>query len=127
MPDSATQEWLGKAAEDERVVELVVGARGPWGMAAYHVQQAAEKYIKAALVEAGVAPPKSHDLEQLLALHPVPDASGEVRHAAAMLSAYAWLTRYPGGPTIAESDVTTAGAHLAVIKTWVLGSLGFSC
>lgn len=72
MPSNATQQWLVRALEDEAVVALIQDNGGPWSMAAYHVQQAAEKYIKAALIEAGVAPPKSHDLPQLLTLYPGP-------------------------------------------------------
>lgn len=43
--------WLAKAQEDEVVVALICAAKGPWNIAAYHVQQAAEKRIKACLVE----------------------------------------------------------------------------
>ncbi len=123
MPSSATQEWLDKAKEDEQVVLLMKNAGGPWGIAAYHIQQAAEKYIKASLVEAGLAPPKTHDLEQLFQLHPEPAPSTLVQHAAAMLSAYAWLTRYPGTPPIEESHVITAESQLATIKAWVLANI----
>lgn len=98
MPSSAAQGWLDKAAEDEAVIALVRAAGGPWSMAAYHVQQAAEKYIKAALVEVGIAPPKSHDLSNLLTLHPKGTANPAVLTAAAMTSAFAWLTRYPEPP-----------------------------
>ena len=94
MPSSGAQEWLDKADEDERTVGILQVAGGPWSVAAYHVQQAAEKLIKAALVNAGVPPPRSHDLSHLLSLHPL-TVEPDVHHAAAMTSAYAWLTRYP--------------------------------
>lgn len=120
MPSSATRQWLEKASEDEAVVGLLRTHGGPWSVAAYHVQQAAEKYIKAALVEAGIAPPKTHDLQQLLGLHPGGGAGPLVQQAAAMVSAYAWLTRYPGAPTIGEVDVTRAEADLALIRSWAV-------
>lgn len=123
MPSDATQQWLDKASEDEQVVLLIKNAGGPWGVAAYHIQQAAEKYIKAALVEAEVAPPKSHDLEQLLQMNSDHEPPDFVLQAAAMLSAYAWLTRYPGAPPIAESDVLSAETQLVTIKEWVLHSV----
>jgi HEPN domain-containing protein len=50
MPSDAVRVWLEKAEEDERVVDLITQAGGPWNAAAYHVQQAAEKRIKATLV-----------------------------------------------------------------------------
>ncbi|MEZ0325995.1 MAG: HEPN domain-containing protein [Fimbriimonas sp.] len=113
------EEWLAKADEDEQVVRLVLNASGPWSIAAYHVQQAIEKYIKAALLADGTAPPKTHDLVQLLSLASglVPQA---VTEAAAMTSAYAWLTRYPGGPMIDEDDVVEASQHLMKIKQWAM-------
>lgn len=92
-------------------------------MAAYHVQQAAEKLIKAVLVDAGVAPPKSHDLTHLLGLHPGTPAPTAVQSAAAMTSAYAWLTRYPGAPPIDEHHVQQAQAYLRDIEQWARGEL----
>lgn len=47
MPSSHTPQWLAKADEDIRAVELLHLAGGLWSMATYHLQQAAEKYIKA--------------------------------------------------------------------------------
>jgi HEPN domain-containing protein len=87
MPSSATRQWLDKASEDEAVAALLRTHGGPWSVAAYHVQQAAEKSVKAALVEAGVAPPKTHDLQQLLGLHPGAAAGPLVQQAAAMVGA----------------------------------------
>jgi HEPN domain-containing protein len=120
MPNSHAQEWLDKAAEDEQVIAAIRSAGKPWSLAAYHVQQAAEKYIKAALVEAGVAPPRTHDLPKLLGLYPGVAPSTVVQASASMLSAYAWLTRYPGAPPIAEHNVAKAETHLTEIKTWAM-------
>ncbi len=120
MPDKATQAWSDKAAEDEQVVAAIRRAGGPWSAAAYHVQQAAEKYIKAALVQSGIAPPRTHDLPDLLdkfTLAPIPF---EVGQAADALTIYAWLTRYPGGPPVAEADLNAAEIDLAVLKAWAL-------
>ena len=123
MPTNAAHEWLQKAAEDEKVVSILKGAGGPWSIAAYHVQQAAEKFIKAALVEAGVAPPKTHDLPQLLGLYSGAPPSAEVETAAAMISAYAWLTRYPGAPPIDKQAVEKAESDLALVKMWALSTI----
>ena len=119
MPSSATQEWLDKALEDEQAVEALK-ARSLWGPASYHIQQSAEKFIKAALVEAGIAPPLTHDLDDLLGLFPGPVPSVAVQSAGALLTQYAWLTRYPGAPPIAEYHVIQAEQELAQIKAWAL-------
>lgn len=118
MPDSGIQAWLERAVEDEQVVAILKAAGGPWGIAAYHVQQAAGKRIKAALVSAGVAPPKTHDLPQLLSLLPGSTIPEDVELAAAMTSAFAWLTRYPGAPPMDEELVAEAERHLGTIREW---------
>lgn len=120
MPDKATQAWTDKAAEDEQVVAAIRKAGGPWPAAAYHVQQAAEKYVKAALVSAGIAPPRSHDLPDLLDKFTMGPVPVEVEQAADALTIYSWLTRYPGGPTVTEANLTTAESDLAAIKSWAL-------
>ena len=123
MPNAVAQQWISKAKEDEQVVVLVKANKGPWGMAAYHIQQAAEKYLKALLVENGIAPPKIHGLPQLLDLipgHPHPKA---VEVAASMTSSFAWITRYPGAPPVAESNVLQAEQDLSTIRIWVLSKM----
>lgn len=108
MPDNSAQSWLLKAREDETVVAVIANAGGPYGIAAYHVQQAAEKYLKAALVSVGITPPRSHDLVQLVSLLPAETVSEEVLDAAGSLSVFAWMTRYPGGPEIESYDLVKA-------------------
>lgn len=50
---------LDKLADDPDVPDDVIG---------FHAQQALEKLLKAALAHAGVAPPRIHDLGELLTL-----------------------------------------------------------
>jgi hypothetical protein len=50
---------LEKLADDPEVPDDLIG---------FHLQQALEKLLKAALAYAGVAPPRIHDLGELLAL-----------------------------------------------------------
>lgn len=65
-PEADPREWLRKAREDLRVAELVIAAKdvSP-GPAGFHLQQAAEKALKAILVARGKAAPRTHDLQQL--------------------------------------------------------------
>jgi HEPN domain-containing protein len=123
MPGNSAQSWLQKAKEDETVVAVIANAGGPYGIAAYHVQQAAEKYLKAALVSVGITPPRSHDLVQLLSLLSPETVSEEVLDAAGSLSVFAWMTRYPGGPEIESHDLVKAQQEFDLLKTWVLPNI----
>jgi HEPN domain-containing protein len=67
-------------------------------LAAYHLQQAAEKLAKAALAGAGGAPvPKIHDIGRLVALMPPDHPWLAALAALADLTAYAAAARYPAG------------------------------
>lgn len=60
----------------------------------FHAQQAAEKAVKAVYVSHGVEFAYIHDIRQLLDDAPV--VVPESVYEAAMLTAYAVITRYPG-------------------------------
>ena len=58
--------WLAKADDDIRVASMTLAADPPMlDPAAFHCQQAVEKIIKALLIAAAVAAPRSHDIEML--------------------------------------------------------------
>ncbi len=67
---ASTREWVVKAEEDFMAARgLSLRRKNPlWNVVSFHVQQAAEKYLKARLEEAGLAIPKTHDLLHLLNL-----------------------------------------------------------
>jgi HEPN domain-containing protein len=118
------QEWLEKAEEDTRAAEILRDAGGPWSVASYHVQQAAEKYIKAALVSSGTVPPKTHDLSYLLGLDPTGMVTASEQGAATNLTSYAWLSRYPGSAPVQADDVAQAFQDLEVLMNWALRRIG---
>lgn len=120
MPDKNTQAWLDKAMEDDEAVATLVDAGGPYAIAAFHVQQSGEKYIKAWLVAAGIPPPRTHDLGFLLSLNKQVELPTHVIGAAENLSVLAWTTRYPGGPEITSVAVEDAQRDLSVLREWVL-------
>lgn len=65
-----THEWISKAEGDFYLAVNAMKSRSrhvPDGVC-FHSQQCVEKYLKARLVEAGVAPPRTHDLLELLKL-----------------------------------------------------------
>ena len=71
MVTEATTGWLAVVDDDLR--QVINNLRGPMPSlsgAAYHCQQAAEKLVKAVLVEAAISFPKTHDVAALVGLLP---------------------------------------------------------
>lgn len=94
-----TAEWIEKAEEDW--VSLLRSYRArkdpSYNVACFHAQQCAEKYLKARLVEAGAAFPKTHDLLLLLTLvQPIEPNWGALQPELDTLNKYAIAYRYPG-------------------------------
>jgi len=100
-------DWLGAATTDMTVIEHELALTTPvWPAVAYHAQQAAEKSLNAALVMRDRVPPRTHDLDVLLAEliesgAPLDDLSVDCAH----LEPYFVQGRYPG--TGAEADEAT--------------------
>jgi HEPN domain-containing protein len=59
-------DWYKKGDADLQTVELLLEHGGDLGIAASHIQQAAEKYLKGFLLSKGWALKKTHDLSELL-------------------------------------------------------------
>lgn len=126
--DPEVRDWLRKAAEDRRVVDVVSAADGPLDdPICFHCQQAAEKLFKALLVAADVAPPKTHDLEELIGLiEPAPTPSIEVQRALVFLSGMAVLPRYPVRADSRSPDrAARAREHLDQLIVWVEETYGW--
>jgi HEPN domain-containing protein len=93
----STRKWLRKADEDlDAAHGLFETKRGSHDTVCFHCQQAAEKYLKALICEAGLAPPKVHDLTQLASLL-APHAKQVLRHRRRLstLTEFAVEYRYP--------------------------------
>jgi HEPN domain-containing protein len=94
-----TREWVKKAENDFKVASLILRRRKEAlpDAACFFCQQCIEKYLKARLLEAGIAFPRTHDLLQLLnacvQIEPLWSAYAEVVDA---MSDYAVDFRYPG-------------------------------
>lgn len=118
---ASPESWLEKADNDLDAVRraLIADPDINTEAAAYHLQQAAEKVLKAALVHAGVAYPRGsagHDLQiaadRLPAGHPLVHAA----QALAPLTPWATAYRYPNDdpmtatplPTLAEIEAALA-------------------
>lgn len=128
VPESV-EGWLERAAEDLRVINLVVASsqttETPWGAASFHAQQAAEKYLKALLVKRWIKPPHHHDLHEVVpacrdAGIDLPDLFAECE----LLNKYAVDVRYPLKTPIPPAEegrrVVAAGLRVANIATKLL-------
>jgi HEPN domain-containing protein len=59
--------WLAKAASDLAAARRLTDGDGPYDVACFHAQQAAEKALKAVLAAVDAPIPRTHNLEDLLA------------------------------------------------------------
>ncbi len=95
--------WLTKASHDLRAAERLVpddddeGYEPLFSTAAFHLQQAAEKTLKAYLASRSVRFANIHDLSRLLALAGATEAGfNHLADAAETLAPFAVEIRYPG-------------------------------
>src|SRR5437868_5226283 len=96
-----TREWVMKAEEDFlSAVDLARRRKRPvWNAVCFHCQQAAEKYLKARMHEAGLTVRRTHDLDALLNdLLSIEPLWAAFRPALQDLSDFAVDFRYPGKP-----------------------------
>ena len=94
-----SREWVAKAEGDYHDAQRGIRARkhpNPDGVC-FHAQQCVEKYLKACLIESGIAFPRTHNLPVLLDLalpvHPMWDTW---RADLNLLTEFAVEYRYPG-------------------------------
>ncbi len=110
------RQWLSKGLADLAAARHLLGG-GPelsYG-AAFHAQQAAEKFLKAVLVWHQVEFPKTHDIGRLVDLvHTTDPALADLTREATALTLYAVETRYPGD--LAAPDPGEARQALALAE-----------
>src|SRR5204862_4855633 len=91
--------WIEKAGHDLVMAEHALTLSKdecPFDLVCFHAQQAAEKFLKAALMLRGIAVPRTHDLSELVGLLPEETDLGVSPHELASLTPYAVQARYPG-------------------------------
>jgi HEPN domain-containing protein len=121
-----TREWVQKAEGDYDVVSLLLRSRKPsrYDPICFHAQQCVEKYLKARLVEAGIAFPKTHDLPAVLMLTaPVEPLWHVFMPELIALTKWAVLPRYPGMQA-ANVDARNAVSTCRRFRQVVRQSLG---
>jgi len=112
-PPDDPREWLNRARSNLMVAEAEGPGIYPEDLC-FNAQQAAEKAIKALLIQHNVEFPYVHDLAELLtslerAGHEIPEA---IRQAE-RLTRFAVFTRYPGlAPPTSREEYQEAGGSL---------------
>ena len=93
-----TRAWLRKAEEDFHAAQKLLSAKPRINsVICFHCQQAAEKYLKAIMDEWNMIPPKTHDLEDLMAMiRPLDPFLDAMQNDLKDLTDYAVEYRYPG-------------------------------
>jgi HEPN domain-containing protein len=117
--------WAAKADEDYALARAALRRSTPLTSgAAFHAQQCAEKYLKAALVARGHAFPKTHDLLALSGLCAQAGLLVPVDPAKLSdLTDHAVFSRYPGGePTQDEARAAIESAR--AVRRFVRRALG---
>ena len=105
-----SEDWFDKAAQDMRRVEILLAADDVEG-AGFHLQQAAEKYLKGYLLGKGWALKRTHDLEVLLNEAMVyDDAFEQYLDHCLMIREFYVQERYPfiGSPPPPRSELNSA-------------------
>ena len=123
-----TREWIVKAEDDFlAALDLARRRKRPvWDAVCFHCQQAAEKYFKGRMHEAGMTIPKTHDLEALLNyLLPIQPLWAAFRPALQNLSDFAVDFRYPG-KRATKSHARRALADCKAVRSEVRLSLGLA-
>ena len=100
-----TQEWIEKAEEDYNMAQLARQSSCPFhNSICFHAQQCIEKYLKAWLQEANLPVPRTHNLEELLALIlPTLPAWSHWQPDFKIITDYAVDSRYPGDSATADN------------------------
>lgn len=89
-------DWLRYARSDLELASIVRPDEVLFEGLCFHTQQAAEKALKAVLIDKGIPPPKTHNIRTLLELLPQDITIPQKIDDAASLSDYAVVSRYPG-------------------------------
>ena len=116
--------WLKFAGEDLEASRTLL-KRGLIRLAAYHLQQAAEKSLKALLILQGSEIPRTHDIERLMnllnAFYSIPRDLWD----AVNLTEYASTTRYPDDYVPVSLEEYEEAYEIAIrVYKWAKGIVG---
>jgi len=118
-------DWLVRAQSSLILAQQPKPEGALWEDLCFQAQQAAEKAIKAVLVDCGISFPLTHSIEALLDLIPSdgPDP-GDLRDTA-KLTDYAVTSRYPGDyPPVTADEHADALQHAERVVAWAKRVVG---
>lgn len=125
MNVKVVEEWLRRVERDLRTARLCCAADDPMpDQAACHVQQAAEKLTKAALVAHRIRPRKGHEIGAFAKRLPAAFPDRERFLALERFTKFLWVHRYPGesgAPPEPEPSASEARAWIAEIEALKAG------
>ncbi len=120
------RQWLEKAEEDLKGYKIFMNDEDPlYSLAGFHLQQAAEKFLKAFLEYNAIIFPKTHDVELLLKQCALVESSfADIKFDN--ISDFAVDLRYPGDmQPPSKNELEQAYESVQEIKQLVLSFLKF--
>ncbi len=113
---SLPQDWFQLGAQDIQAAAILLAQEGPLPVVAFHLQQAAEKYLKGYLLSTGWPLRRIHDLEVLIGEATERDEDFQVFLAPCQrITEYYIETRYPTG-LFTPLEASILSADLAVVQ-----------
>jgi len=112
------EDWRILAERDITVADhLAVNMKPiPTEIIAFHCQQAAEKYLKGALVILGEEPPYTHDLDELCSLAEKHRPSFvSISSSCTIITQFSVQPRYDRGMELSEEDMQLVLSHTKTI------------
>ncbi|GHV45925.1 hypothetical protein AGMMS49546_32970 [Spirochaetia bacterium] len=119
---NSVEDWRLLAERDLSVAEYLAAnmVPTPTQIIAYHCQQAAEKYLKGALVVLEEEPPYIHDLDELCAIaERRRPAFVAISSSCTIITQFSTEPRYDRGLDVSEADMRLVLEHTHTIKDFL--------
>ena len=117
--------WLDRADSDFGAMGALLASGQSPDTICLHAHQAAEKYLKAAIIRSNVRPPRTHDLRELAGrCVPVIRDDSHVHGACALLHALWPNLRYPNDPMPTPDDARMAVTAATAVREAVMRLIG---
>jgi len=109
----SSADWLRYAKADLALAQVPLPAGSLYELLCFHAQQAAEKSLKAVLIQHGIEPPRTHNLETLIDLLPASLTRISALIQSARLTVFATSSRYPGNQESIDEEEYIEAVRLA--------------
>ena len=124
--ENTPREWRLLAEGDLSVAEHLANTMSPIPTAAiaFHCQQAAEKYLKGAIVILGEEPPYTHDLPELCKIAETHRPSfADISIQCSTVTQFSVQPRYDFGLSLSDEDMRLVLAHTKTIRDFLLNEI----